>query len=532
MYTVLIADDEKLARFALRNVLEEKLTEIKVIGEANSSDDIIELCEKLEPDIVFMDIHMPGINGLDAASLILRKNPDINIFVLTAYDYFDYIQQAIEIGVKGYILKPIVVQQIVDLIEKVKNSINEKRAIDENTQTVFEKVNDLRPAVEEELIWMMISGRYNKQNIRRYLSFLNIQAFKAAFVVAKYIPEDIASQYNSVKKAEADIQDILSRYLSKQAKCILGRMLGKNIPVFVMAPSGDEQQFLSDLRSITEDIVKKVNAKYGIRIRIGIGNVYESVESMHLSYSEALMALKGNINSSVSSYVEIKSKAKGKAAAFEYPFDMEKKLVQMIKLNKTHECRALAIDIVDSILISNSKIDKVIEYLESFIVTLKKQLLYIRVPLESILEVANLRELQNISEINQIKRWARTTVDSIIGLLDQNKEERKVNVFNNILQFVNEQYCADISLELVAENVGLTPQYVSKLFKEELGMNFIEYVTEKRIASAKHLLKTTKLKIKDVAVESGYSDSNYFCKIFKKYVGQTPKEYHTRYFNS
>ena len=63
MYTVLIADDEKLARFALRNVLEEKLTEIKVIGEANSSDDIIELCEKLEPDIVFMDIETTGLSS-------------------------------------------------------------------------------------------------------------------------------------------------------------------------------------------------------------------------------------------------------------------------------------------------------------------------------------------------------------------------------------------------------------------------------------------------------------------------------------
>lgn len=528
MYTVLIADDEKLARFALRNVLEDKFSEIKVIGEADSGDDIINLCEKLEPDIVFMDIHMPGINGLDAAALIMNRNPDVSIFILTAYDYFDYIQQAIEIGVKGYILKPIEVQQVVDLVEKVKNSIDKKKVKEESSKTVFNQIKDLRPVVKEEVIRMMISGESNKNNIRRYLSFLNIQNLRATFLVASYVPEDPNIHYNTVKKAETEIREVLYRQLNKQMKFILGSMFGKHIPVLVMAQTGNVQLFLSNLKNIAEDIVYKVHAKYGITIQIGIGNVYDENDNMYISYSEALKALKNSGKSNVRIFME--DSTENADMFFEYPFDMEKRLIQMIKLNKTQECRIAAVDIVDTILVSNQKIDKIKEYLENFIVTLKKQLLYIRVPLDNIQAVANLRDLQNIAELDQLEQWTRITVDAIIALIEQNKKDQKVNVFKNILQYVDETYSIDISLELVAESVGFTPQYVSRLFKEELGMNFIEYVTEKRIAAAKKLLKNTKQKIKDIAIETGYSDSNYFCKIFKKHVGQTPKDYHNRYY--
>jgi two-component system response regulator YesN len=82
-----------------------------------------------------------------------------------------------------------------------------------------------------------------------------------------------------------------------------------------------------------------------------------------------------------------------------------------------------------------------------------------------------------------------------------------------------------LSLDEVSKIVNISPYYFSKLFKEETGENFIEYVTEARIRGAKELLADPGISIKEVCAMSGYSDPNYFSRIFKKYEGVTPSEY-------
>ena len=78
---------------------------------------------------------------------------------------------------------------------------------------------------------------------------------------------------------------------------------------------------------------------------------------------------------------------------------------------------------------------------------------------------------------------------------------------------------------LFRSEVDISPYYFSKLFKQETGGNFIEYLTEVRLRNARELLKDSGLSIKEICAESGYSDPNYFSRIFKKYEGVTPSEF-------
>ena len=91
--------------------------------------------------------------------------------------------------------------------------------------------------------------------------------------------------------------------------------------------------------------------------------------------------------------------------------------------------------------------------------------------------------------------------------------------------YINENYHRDISLEEVSRSVDISSYYFSKLFKEETGENFIEYLTAIRIEKAKELLHHREISIKNISIETGYSDPNYFSRIFKKQVGITPTEY-------
>ena len=119
-------------------------------------------------------------------------------------------------------------------------------------------------------------------------------------------------------------------------------------------------------------------------------------------------------------------------------------------------------------------------------------------------------------------------VNACRAIRDQ-KEERSNSVAKKAMLYIQENYSKDISLDDVSGLVNISPYYFSKIFKEETGENFIEYLTKIRIEKAKELLVKPDISIKEAGIRSGYTDPNYFSRIFKKQTDMTPSEYKTRY---
>ena len=105
------------------------------------------------------------------------------------------------------------------------------------------------------------------------------------------------------------------------------------------------------------------------------------------------------------------------------------------------------------------------------------------------------------------------------------KEEQSVSVVERARKYIDSKYNKDISLDDVSREVDISPYYFSKIFKEETGQTFVEYVTEIRMNRAKELLSFTDMSMKEICCEIGYSDPNYFSRSFKKNTGLTPTEY-------
>ena len=107
MVSVLVVDDEELSRIAVRTLLSRLFPDAVLAGEAENGRVAVELALSLRPDIVLMDIRIPAMNGIDAASAILDALPSTRVIVVSAYDSFGFAQRAINIGVSGYLLKPV-----------------------------------------------------------------------------------------------------------------------------------------------------------------------------------------------------------------------------------------------------------------------------------------------------------------------------------------------------------------------------------------------------------------------------------------
>ena len=136
--------------------------------------------------------------------------------------------------------------------------------------------------------------------------------------------------------------------------------------------------------------------------------------------------------------------------------------------------------------------------------------------------------LEEIEGYREIKRWCMNRIAVAVNAMCINKKNKAWNVTMTAKRFIDSNFHRDITLEDVAKEVNLSTYYFSKLFKSEIGENFIDYLTHVRLDRAKELLENKNLSIKEICFTIGYADPNYFSRNFKKIVGVTPTEYRER----
>lgn len=141
MYKILLVDDEILEREVLKIMLGKLKNEVTVVGEAENGREAIELNMKLNPDIIFMDVKMPGIDGIKASEIIKRQNENKVIIMLTAYDDFDLIHKALTLGVNDYILKPVKGEKLLEVLRiQIDNLKIDKNRIKEKELLLIDKI--------------------------------------------------------------------------------------------------------------------------------------------------------------------------------------------------------------------------------------------------------------------------------------------------------------------------------------------------------------------------------------------------------
>ncbi len=174
MYKLLLADDEGIVRESLKFIVDKEFPGMCEMFEAKTGRRVIELADEVRPDIAFMDIRMPGINGIDAMKEIRTTNPNIVFVVISAYDKFDYAKQALNLGVIDYINKPFDKSQIVAVLKKAMGEVDRLREQRSRELEVKEKLESIVPIIENGLIQDLLSHEHFKENIEEYKKLLEI----------------------------------------------------------------------------------------------------------------------------------------------------------------------------------------------------------------------------------------------------------------------------------------------------------------------------------------------------------------------
>ena len=180
MYTLLIADDERLEREALKYIIRRGTAEIARIIEAENSREALEIAENEKPDIAFLDIKMPGINGIEAARRLKEMLPACKIVFLTAFDTFDYAREALRLGAEDFLVKPVEDERVLELlgllVSRLQEENQEKRMLDRTR----EALNGMIRTRETELSGQLVTGFLDTRKLSDYITLLGIESPRMA----------------------------------------------------------------------------------------------------------------------------------------------------------------------------------------------------------------------------------------------------------------------------------------------------------------------------------------------------------------
>jgi two-component system response regulator YesN len=520
MIKILIVDDEKIERDALQKIVEKGIEGIQVVGQAENGNQAIELANALVPDLILMDIQMPGLNGMEAIKQIKERLPKIKYIMVTAYDTFEFARQALRYEVRDYLLKPSKAQIIVETVQKVVTEIENEQQQFASQEKDQLKLQQLLPIVEADLVTQLLFDHVHEIHLDEMLKLLSVTESSSYYVAVISILPDIEAtdSTNSVSEHPGMKANMLYSAIKEQFHKTengwIGPMSGKQIPIIIF--NDLQRSYRSQAVSMVRKLAQLSFALNATRLFIGIGGQYNSLNEVRSSYHEALLA---SIN------LELPSKHQFYEANTSLPgeqiisADVEKRIVEEARRGNWTYIQHEILQMVNRYETANKPVveaqQKVFEL--TFVVS--------RLLLEMGVVADQSALFPQVATYQQLKIQASLCLDDMAKAYNIVKNQLEPDVMIQIKQYIREHAHEDISLEIISEMVQLSPFYVSKMFKEQFSTNYIDFLTECRIEKAKDLLGDPDKSLKEITYDIGYNDPNYFSRVFKKMTNLSPTDY-------
>lgn len=526
MYRIMLADDEGIVIDSMKFIIDKEFGSECQVEYAKTGRSVIELAERFRPDIAVMDIQMPGINGIEAMREIQKFSPNTIFIVMSAYDKFDYAQEAIKLGVLEYINKPMERTKVVATLKRAMESIDADRRKRSEDLLIKEKLEIVEPIIESGFIYNVLLKEKFDYDIDSYRSILGIDVnygYMMAFVCGdsqegNHMTNAVGSSVR-MSMHYNEVRDIIK----ENFQCKVGSVMANKIAVLV--PYDDDTMDYNNRISLIDkarELVRTLRKQQDSSFRIGIGRVKPLVD-LGESYSEALNALLVS-DSSVAHSDDLPI---GCDYEENYPIDIENKIFESVQKG----------DVDGTLSYADMFVNWMIENSNGNLNSVRLKTLEFAMRAESLAYLnggwvykfhsrdSYLTDIMNLSSKEEFITWFNDKLTVVCHNIQGKHEEKSNDVIKIAKDYIKDNFSKDISLDDVSRVVGISPYYFSKIFKEGCGENFIEYLTNIRIEKAKELLMESDRSMKEICMMCGYSDPNYFSRTFKKNVGITPTEY-------
>jgi len=506
MYRLMIVEDEPVEREALKLMIQTNCQEISIIDEAGNGFEAIAKCRQHLPHIVLIDLNMPGIHGLETIRELQKMSSDFKILILSAYNTFEYAQEAIKLGVEDFLVKPAKVADIKKAISNIVDKMARSNTAKEQNTALLEKMEEIKPILESNCIHGIVTQK-KQEELRKMFSFLEFN-IESGFCFAITYEKSPRMILGSVKRA----------FEGMGLTCI-GEQFHHFLIFFILENRKLEEKRRTEVGKFVNMFLKEEGWE---NCNIGIGRIYRSLEELYRSYQEVISVLETNrnVDGELFFYEHTSKQSENKKVNIEQMARQALDLINKDEDSATKECVAW---IITELILKQDKLAKAKEYLNQLmtVLILKLQSLYPDIDLEGGLPYETIMSSGNGQEL---EAYCVLRINYFRDAVSQYKMPGHNFIIDRALEYIEKNYQNGISLNDVAEELGISIFYLSKIIKKNTGKNFTDILSEKRIAVAMEMLSENR-SVKEITYAVGFNSQNYFTKVFKKYVGCTPREY-------
>lgn len=534
MVKVFLVEDEIVMRNGIKNNIPWEKEGMEFVGEASDGELAYPLIKKTQPDILITDIRMPFMDGLELSELVKKEMPRIKIIILSGYNEFEYAKQAIHIGVTDYLLKPITASKLLEAVKKVAEVIEkeqeevrmlERYRLEMAENIVLERQRLFKDLITGQMNYREALERGQQLGMELSASFYQVLLFKVmtSGTAMSYSHQLVACQ-EAVEDEMADRDHIL--------------VFDRAADGWAFVMTGESE---TEVESRTVECARRLGeAASGfkeIRYFGGIGQVVNRLGDLRQSYGAAGRAFAGRFfsdNCRIVSYDQVEQiLLSSKGGVDLHSVDASKVSRRTVETFLKQGAMGEAAGFVEDYLASVGEKNYHSLIFRQYIVM--DYYLCVRTFLEKLgMSMEDLpEELAQVEAVvcqgrdaEQIRDHLTRLLEETMALRDGQAASRYSQVIEVARSFIGENYAReDISLNVVAAHVNISPSYFSTIFSQEMGVTFVEYLTAVRMDRAKELLRCSSLKASEIGYEVGYKDSHYFGYLFKKTWGCTPKEF-------
>lgn len=532
MYKVFLVEDEIVIREGIKSKIPWEEEGFIIVGDESDGELAYPMILREQPDILITDIKMPFMDGLELSKLLKKDMPHLKIIIISGYSDFGYAQQAIDIGINEYLLKPVTAMKLMAAVKSAASAIekerNEKQILEQYQLLVYQKQSEKR----KDFFNALVSGKMSLSQIIEQEEELGINMVASVFCILLFqfkLQEDMYEYSDEIVQCEAKMTQELRRF--------------SNIKVFERGLDGWafilQGEHEAQIHALTEELCCLLIRICEDKVHYfgGIGRCVHRVRDLQQSYLDANKAFSLRYFESKDQFLSqndvhnMKEQIANRINVSEMNLEkLDRNLLEdFLKRGTLHDVDEFVESYFDGFASSalSSTIFRHYIIMDGYsaIMRFLQTLNYPKDKIDKTLKGMN-RITNQLSNLEDCCEFYKSILKEAINLRNMKSQKRYAGLIEQAKDYMLLNYAmSDLTLNKVAAKVNVSPNYFCSLFNQETGMTFTEYLTDIRMEKAKDYLRCTNRKITEIGFLVGYLDSHYFSYIFKKTQNCTPSEY-------
>jgi two-component system, response regulator YesN len=472
-YKVAILDDEELMREGL--VLKYPFNEngYEIVFSDDDGEILLGKMDKneIQPDVIFVDIIMPKLNGLNFIRKLIENHKEIEIVIVSGFDDFEFAQQAIRLGVKEYLLKPLNPAELESVMQRIKVSLEKKRK------------DILSEHLEELNNWIM------HKNI-------------------SHINKETHTFFNNIVEENPNLYVVLLGNFKSESMPPIGSLGNHSYPIkylgfnnlFIHFTKQHEisRSFIENIATKTITIIHLTNMNKLEDLPYGIAYAINLIELNLTLGKKTFQSIKWNKNLIEQKGIEFDENHQSTLLKLNKEKDREKAFSELKKILNEKMPQKLKIEIVKQFARKHFQIEVSTEWLQGY---------------------------ENQED------FTKECIYYFQNVGDYSPPTSGKEILYSVINDIKREFPLKISVKEYAERYHIHPNHLVRLFKQEMETTFNDTLTNIRLDKAKEELLNSPKKVNDIAIDVGYDDARYFSQVFKRYLDMTPSEYRKRFQN-